>query len=237
MSRAAPPGQMTFDLADAPRHGVEDFMVSQSNEAAYAAVEAWPDWASPWLLLTGPRGAGKTHLAAIWAARAGAQAVAAERLTIEGAPTLAGGPLVIEDVDRIGAGEASLFHLLNLARESGAPILMTAASEPSAWGLATPDLASRLRLAPQIALAAPDDALMRAALVKLFVDRQLTVDVGVVETLALHLDRSLDVARTVVEALDARSLSERRRITRAMAREVLAGLGASGQTTPFGEDD
>ena len=195
MSSGAPPRQMAFDLAAAPRYGIEDFMVSESNEAAYAAIEAWPDWAAPWLMLIGPRGSGKSHIAAIWAQRAQARVVQAARLTVADAPALAGGPLAIDDADQIGGHEAALFHLLNLARESGAPILFTAVSEPTAWGLTTPDLLSRLRLAPQVTLATPDDALMRAALVKLFVDRQLTVDVGVIETLALHLDRSLDAAR------------------------------------------
>lgn len=218
--------QMTFDLAGAPRLGDEDFMVSESNAAAYEAIAAWPNWPAPWLLLNGPRGAGKTHLASIWAARAHAPIVSAAALSVESVPALANAPFVVDDVDLIGANEAALFHLLNLARESGVSVLLTAASAPSGWALATADLASRLRLAPQIALGAPDDALMRAALVKLFVDRQLTVDAGVVETLALHLDRSLDAARRAVEALDARSLSERRRITRAMARDVLGELGS-----------
>lgn len=229
--------QMTLDLAAAPRFGVEDFMVSESNEAAFASMERWPQWAAPWLLLTGPRGAGKTHLAHIWAERAGARIVHADGLRIEDAPALAAGPLVVEDADRIGAGEAALFHLLNLMRESGAALLLTAGAEPSGWGLRTPDLLSRLRLAPQVALEAPDDALMRAVLVKLFVDRQLTVDVGVVESLALHLDRSLDAARRCVEALDARSLAERRRITRAMAREATAQTGVSNQPGLFGAEE
>lgn len=226
--------QMTLDLAGAPRFGVDDFMVSASNEAAFAAIERWPDWAAPWLLLTGPRGAGKSHLAAIWAERAGARIVSAAALDGVDPSTLAAGPLAVEDADQIGGAEAALFHLLNLMRESGAPLLMTAGSEPSGWGLRTPDLLSRLRLAPTVALEAPDDALMRAALVKLFVDRQLSVDVGVVELLALHLDRSLDAARRCVEALDARSLAERRRITRAMAREA---VGAGAQRDPFDGED
>jgi chromosomal replication initiation ATPase DnaA len=226
--------QMTLDLAGAPRFGVEDFMVSASNEAAFAAIERWPNWAAPWLLLTGPRGAGKSHLAAIWAARAGARIVSAAALDGADPPTLAARPLAVEDADRIGGAEAALFHLLNLMRESGAALLLTASCEPSGWGLRTPDLLSRLRLAPTVALEAPDDALMRAALVKLFVDRQLGVDVGVVELLALHLDRSLDAARRCVEALDARSLAERRRITRAMAREA---VGAGAQRDLFDGED
>lgn len=232
-----PTRQIAFDLGATPRYGVEDFMVSASNEDAFAAVEAWPDWTSPWLMLIGPAGSGKTHLAAIWAQKAGARRVEAATLRVEDVPALAARPLAIEDVERVGVAEAALFHLLNLARETGAGLLMSAASAPAAWGLKTPDLLSRLRLAPHIALGAPDDALLRAALVKLFVDRQLAVDIGVIETLALHLDRSLDAARRVVEALDARSLADGRRITRTMAREALDELSAGAQTRLFPEDE
>lgn len=229
-------GQMTLDLAGAPRLGVEDFMVSTSNEAAFAVIERWPDWPAPWMLMTGPRGSGKTHLAAIWAERACARIVKASEMSVEDAPALAAAALVVEDADAVGRNEAALFHLLNLMRERGGALLLTAASEPSAWDLTTPDLLSRLRLAPQVRLASPDDALMRGVLVKLFVDRQLSVDVGVVEHLALHLDRSLDAARRIVETLDARSLSERRRITRAMAREAVQAAGLDSQRELFAED-
>lgn len=221
--------QMIFDLAGAPRLGVEDFMVSPANADAFAAVERWPHWPAPSLMLIGPRGSGKTHLTAIWARKAGARVVCAADLRGEDAPALAAGPVAVEDVERVGAQEAALFHLINLARERGAPMLTTAASDPAEWGLKTPDLLSRLRLSAQVRLDGPDEALMRAVLVKLFMDRQLAVDVGVVETLALHLDRSLDAARAMVEALDARSLAEGRRITRAMARDAVREAGITMQ--------
>lgn len=214
---------MAFDLADAPRYEAEDFLESLSNQAALAAVSAWPNWPDSALIVVGPAGSGKTHLASVWATRAGARVVAASDLAERDVPALlASGALAIDDADRLGAREAALFHLLNAAREAGASVLLTAAAPPDAWGVETPDLLSRLRLAPSVALEAPDEALMRAALVKLFVERQLMVDAGVVELLALHLDRSLAAAREAVAALDAKSLSERRRITRAMARAELA---------------
>jgi chromosomal replication initiation ATPase DnaA len=227
--------QMAFDLADAPRYEAEDFLESLSNETALKAVSAWPRWAHPVLLVVGPAGSGKTHLASLWAMRAGGRVVAPEALDRESAPDLlAGGALALDDADRIEGREAALFHLLNAAREIGASMLLTASTAPDAWGVATPDLLSRLRLAPSAALEAPDEALMRAALVKLFVERQLQVDVGVIELLALHLDRSLTAAREIVADLDARSLSERRRITRTMARDALKarGAGASADVEP-----
>jgi chromosomal replication initiation ATPase DnaA len=222
-------GQLSFDLADAPRYEAEDFLESLSNQAALAAVDAWPNWPHPVLLILGPKGSGKTHLASLWAARAGGRVVQTSALDEEDAPTLLRqGALALEDLDAPSAltgREAALFHALNTAREIGAFVMLTASSPPDAWGVQTQDLLSRLRLAPSVTLDAPDEALMRAALVKLFVERQLLVDAGVIEFLALHLDRSLAAAREVVADIDLRSLSERRRITRAVARDALRGRG------------
>jgi chromosomal replication initiation ATPase DnaA len=219
------PRQLAFDLPLDPRYGREDFLVSPSNEAAYATVEGWPEWPDTILLLTGPPGSGKSHLAAIWATSAHAWTIPAAEATRESVPHLvSAGALVIEDADRGALDEAALFHLLNLARERGASVLITAASAPDRWGLATPDLLSRLRLAPAVALEAPDDALLKAVLVKLFIDRQLVVDTSVVDTVALRIERSLARAAEVVAGLDREALSRGRRITRTMVAEFLGKL-------------
>ncbi|GJD48871.1 hypothetical protein OPKNFCMD_1597 [Methylobacterium crusticola] len=234
-----PPRQLALDLPLAPRFGREDFLVGPTNEAAYARIEVWPDWPDRVLVLTGPAGSGKSHLAAIWAARAGARTCPAAAVTRAGVPELAGaGALVIEDADRPeDRDEAALFHLLNLARERGSGVVVTGAGPVEAWGLATPDLRSRLRLAPGVAIAPPDEALLRAVLVKLFVDRQIVVDTSVVDALALRIDRSLGRARDVVAALDREGLSRGRRITRPLALATLAALGGGEAACDDGTED
>jgi chromosomal replication initiation ATPase DnaA len=219
------PKQLTFDLPLAPRFGREDFLVSPSNETGYALVERWPDWPDTILLLLGPPGSGKSHLAAIWAETARAWTVDAHEVTHERVPHLASnGALVIEDMDRGGRDEAALFHLLNLARERKAHLLITAETQPDQWGLKVRDLLSRLRLAPSVALDPPDDALLKAVLVKLFVDRQLVVDTSVVDYIALRIERSLAEAAAVVAALDQEALSRGRRVSRPIAAELLGQL-------------
>jgi len=216
------PKQLTFDLPLDPRFGREDFLVSPSNEAAYAQVEAWPEWPDTILVLTGPRGSGKSHLASIWATTAKAWTVDAPAVTNDKVPHLvSNGALVIEDMDRGGLEEAALFHLMNLARERRAALLITAETSPDRWALRTPDLLSRLRLAPSVALDPPDDALLKAVLVKLFVDRQLVVDTTVVDYIALRIERSLARAAEVVSALDREALSRGRRVSRAIAADIL----------------
>ena len=217
--------QLALDLPLAPRFGAEDFLVSPSNESAYGMIESWPDWPAPALIVVGPRGSGKSHLAAIWAERAGARVVSGAGLALADPPALAAaGAVLVEDADRVGRAESQLFHLFNLLRETGGSLLLTAQSAPDQWGVATADLLSRLRLAPMAAVSPPDDALMRAVLVKLLVARQLVVDTALVDYVALRLDRSLDAARRFVAALDREALSRGRRITRAIAGDVLAAM-------------
>lgn len=220
------PRQLPFYLPVEARLGSEDFLVSPSNEIAWRVFERWPDWADPALTLIGPGGAGKSHLAAIWAVRAGARTLPARVLAEVDLPTLArAGALVLEDADHAlaenSALEAPLFHLLNLARAAKACVVVTARAFPDQWRVGTADLLSRLRLAPVVEIRAPDDALVRAVLVKLFVDRQLTIDAGLIDYIAVRIERSLDAARAIVEALDHEGLALGRRVTRAMAGEVL----------------
>ena len=214
--------QLPLPFEHAPRFGAEDFLPSGSNAAALAAVAAWPSWPDHVLLLIGPEGSGKSHMARIWADRSGATLLRPDDLAGD-LRRLAGRPAVIEDADREAMPEAAMFHLLNLVREAESSLLVTARRPLDSWSLGTPDLVSRLRLAPSVALAEPDEALIRAVLVKLFADRQLAVDTTLVDYLALRLDRSLAAARAAVEALDRASLDDGRRITRKLAAGLFGG--------------
>jgi chromosomal replication initiation ATPase DnaA len=227
---AEAPKQLAFDLPVDPRYGHEDFLVSPSNERAYGLIELWPDWPDRVLHLTGPKGSGKSHLASIWATNAHAWTIDVFEVSGDRVPHLvSNGALVVEDADRGERDEAALFHLLNLSRERGAYLLLTGAAPVDAWGIRTPDLLSRLRLAPTVSLDPPDDALLKAVLVKLFVDRQLVVDTSVVDYLALRLERSLARAAETVMALDREALSRGRRITRAMAAAILGQMPESDE--------
>jgi chromosomal replication initiation ATPase DnaA len=216
------PLQLTLALDHAESLAREDFLAGPSNAAALSLIERWPDWPSRTILLRGPEGSGKSHLAAIWARAAGARTLSPRALDGAEVPiALATGALVIENLDRGGFDEAALFHLLNLAREERAYLLVTARSAPATWRIGVPDLASRLRAVPVVALEPPDDALLRAVIVKLFADRQLAVDEGLVGYLATRIERSFAAARAAVVALDREALRMKRPVTRALAAELL----------------
>jgi chromosomal replication initiation ATPase DnaA len=214
--------QLGLELPLEPQFSREDFLVSDSNADALRLIEAWPHWPESVLLLIGERGSGKSHLAAIWAARAQAEIFSAAALAGADIAELTERPaLVIDAIDELGPAEAPLFHLLNLARQGQRSLLLTAQRRPDLWGLKTPDILSRLRLAPVVELGAPDDALLQSVLAKLFRDRQLLVDPAVVDFIALHIDRSLEVARAFVELIDRVALARGSAVTRSLARELL----------------
>jgi chromosomal replication initiation ATPase DnaA len=222
MPLVARPRQLALALGHDASFAREDFLEGPSNAAALGLIERWPDWPDHLLVLAGPEGSGKSHLAAIWADAAGARFLAARSLGEANLPAaLSTGALVIEDLAGGAVDERALFHLINLAREEGAFVLVTAQSAPSGWTLRVPDLASRLRALPVVELGAPDDALLRAILVKLFADRQLAVDESLLAYLTHRIERSFAAARAVVERLDREALRLHRPVTRALAAEML----------------
>jgi chromosomal replication initiation ATPase DnaA len=216
------PRQLTFRWPHSPSYAREDFLSAPSNLDALTAIELWPNWASRMLLLVGPEGAGKSHLGAVWAHTADAVLLAGGGLDERSLKACAEGrAVVIEDAEQAGGSEALLFHLINAALQHNAWLLLTSRSAPDSWGVKTPDLLSRLRLAPIVRLAAPDIELTEAVLFKLFSDRQLQVEPHVISHIALRIDRSLGVARELVARLDNEALTQGRRITRAMASQAL----------------
>ncbi|TCT08193.1 HdaA/DnaA family protein [Aquabacter spiritensis] len=220
--REGSPAQLPLDLTASPALRREDFLVAPSNAAAAALIDRFPDWPAPVVCLTGPAGSGKSHLAAAFALKAGGRIVRAAALRAEEVPgALETGALAIEDLTAGAFDEAALFHVLNLAQEMRGHVLITARRAPSGFALATPDLASRLRAVPKVEIAPADDALLAAVLVKLFADRQIIVDEGVVHYLLARMERSVAGAEALVQAIDRASLAARRPVTRAFAAEVL----------------
>src|SRR5262245_33285934 len=216
------PRQLALSLEHTESFAREDFLSGPSNTAALALVETWPDWPARAVVLVGPAGSGKSHLASIWAARANARFLSAPALKQAKLPAaLANGALVVEDLAPGAFDERALFHLINLVREEGAYLLLTAASPPAGWPVEIPDLASRLKASPVVMLAPPDDALLRAVLVKLFADRQLAVDEPLVGFLATRIERTFQAARAAVAKLDQEAMQRKRPLTRALAAEVL----------------
>ena len=216
------PRQLALALPHAESLARDNFLEGPANAAGIALVDAWPEWPSPIMLVVGPEGSGKSHLAAIWAEQAGARSTTAHLLTAANVPgALATGALVVDDLRERQFDERALFHLLNLAREDGAYVLITARTLPSAFEVELRDLRSRLRALPVVTLGEPDDDLFRALIVKYCADRQMAVDETVVGYLASRIERSYAAVRHAVALLDTEALRQGRPVTRALAAELL----------------
>ena len=223
MAGRVQPRQLAFALPHAESFTRDNFLEGPANAAGLALVDSWPDWPNRIMLLVGPEGSGKSHLAAIWAEQAGARSTSAHALTAAAVPgALATGALVVDDL-KSDVDERALFHLLNLAREDEAFVMITAQLSPSALQIELRDLRSRLRAIPTVSLLPPDDQLFRALIVKFCTDRQLAVDEAVVSYLTTRIERSYAAVRQAVELLDAEALRLGRPVTRALAAELLRG--------------
>ena len=225
MPAASGPRQLALALAHSESFAREDFLEGPSNAAALALIDNWPDWPNRVMTLIGPHGSGKSHLAAIWAEETGARFLSMRNADIEQLPSvLATGALVVEDFSQGAFDEAALFHLLNLAKQEGAYVLLTAHTPPAGWTIALADLASRLRAIPAVTLSAPDDRLLRAVIVKLFADRQLAVDENLIAYLVARMERSFPAARSAVDQLDREAMRQKRPVNRALAAELYRDL-------------
>src|SRR4029079_7341389 len=212
--------QLILSLGHPESFARDDFIAGASNAAALALIDAWPEWPDRIVALIGPEGAGKSHLASMWGEKTGARFLSSRLLGETDLPAmLSTGALVIEDLPS-RLDEVALFHMLNLARQERAHVLLTARAQPASWQITLPDLSSRLRALPVVALKPPDDALLRALLVKLAVDRQLDLEEPVLSYLIPRIERSFGGVRSAIARLDHEAMRRHRPVTRALASEL-----------------
>lgn len=222
------PAQLRLGFEPRQALGGDDFLVAPNNTDAVAWLDRWPDWPSTVLVIHGPPGCGKTHLCQVFAAAAGARSIARDDLAHVPADALLGDApaAIVDGADTILAADTgqALFHLYNQASEAQKKLLLTGRAPASRWPVGLPDLRSRLSTAISVEIGPPDDPLIAAVVVKLFADRQLRIDDGVVNYLLSRMERSFDAARRLVAAIDDAALAAHRNITVPLVRQVLKGL-------------
>ena len=221
--KAERPSQLALELPVERAVSRDDLLESAANRLAVDLIDDWPDWPSHVVVLAGPVGSGKSHLAAVWAQQAGAAILPAAELGRH--PGIAAeGNLVLEDAGPGTLDEEALFHAFNQMMAAGHYLLVTSRSFPSAWMVQLKDLQSRLRLAHLVELSEPDDELLSAIIVKLFADRQLEVSPQMVSYLVARMERSMEAAGRLVAWLDREALARGSRINRSLAAEALAAM-------------
>ena len=221
--------QLVLDLPTRTALGRDDFLVTQSNAAAVAVIDLYPSWPSHGVVLVGDRGSGKTHLLEVWRQRSGARILNAADVSSEPPDTLlADGALAIDQAPGADLDERALFHVLNYARQTGGHVLLASDADPVRWHTSLPDLKSRLQALPVAKLHPPDDVLLRGVLVKLFGDRQLSIEESVISYLMIRMPRSLEAARALVGAMDRLALAEKVPVTRGLAARALDDFAQPG---------
>jgi chromosomal replication initiation ATPase DnaA len=227
---SAGPDQLVLDLPHRAALGVHDFLISPSNRAAADTIDLWPNWPQASVAVVAPAHAGKTHLGNVWRLKSGAARLEAPALSEVDVPAAAAqGAVLVEDLHAGIADERALFHLLNLVREHKLSVLLTSRTPPGEIEAGLPDLRSRLRALPLVTIEPPDEALLKAVLVKHFTDRQLIVEPGVIAYIALRMERSMEAAATIVAAIDRTAMAGHRKVTRVLAAKVLAqAAGVAG---------
>ena len=183
--------------------GDEDFLVSESNRAAFEHLKRWSVWPVSATLITGPRKSGRSLLGRIFVRKTGGR--------------------LFDDAQN--HEEEALFHAWNEAQEKRRPLLIMADAPPPQWQIALPDLRSRMAATPHLELGEPDDALLGDLIVKLLGDRGIAAPPDLPEYLVPRIERSYVAVQQIVEILDHAMLSHHRRMTIPMARNALVEAG------------
>jgi chromosomal replication initiation ATPase DnaA len=197
----------------------DDFIVSGSNSTAFNFITTWPNWESKTFLIYGPPACGKTHLARIWQNKSGASYITANDIYSENYSTADN--YILENIESMH-DEATFLHFFNTMKEKGTGyLLMTAPSHPQHMGIRLPDLRSRLNAIPSAGVTQPDDELLRTIFVKQFADRQLKVEMDVINYIITRMERSFEALYKMVSTLDKQALKEKKNITIPFARSIL----------------
>ena len=131
-------------------------------------IDRWPDWPHASIVVVAPAACRqdppRQRLAPEVGRGAGFEAGALREADVAKAE----GALLVEDLHAGIGDERVLFHLLNLVRERKLSMLLTSRVPPGELEVRLPDLRSRLRALPLVTIAPPDEALLKAVLVKHF---------------------------------------------------------------------
>ena len=224
--------QLPLDLKSVPALGREDFFVTGCNAFAVHWIEKWsPDkgggWAPfPALILYGPRGSGKTHLAEVWRKKADADILSADDFIVQTEDGILSATknIVIDRIDMLVGHreqEQKLFHLYNQCQQTGRFMLGLSQISPESMNFEIKDLASRLRAAPNAEIAAPDDELLLKVMAKRFHDQGYMVAEPALTYAVTRMERSWEALDHLVDSSIAEATSQKKQITLPLLRELI----------------
>ncbi len=220
--------QPRLPLEPPPDRTLETLIVSECNRAIWTSLQSWREWPGGAFALTGPAGAGKTHMAQAWAALTGAHVLDREASAPTARATFveARGRVLIDGLEA-GCDDAAVTLVLDLAREAGGGVLLVGRGPPEAWPTHTKDLASRFRATPSAILPEPDLILLEKVLRRLARARFIELPPGVARFMATSMERSFAAANAAAAALDELMLHGAKPVSYDLARRALDRVAAA----------
>ena len=234
--------QLPFEFSHPRYMKRSDFIKSPCNAEALEMIELWPHWQQFGMCIYGSEHCGKTHLAHIFS-----EIVSQKRNSPFPVPLIEASEVTSEIIADLFAydqclivenlnneiDERAFFHLINTYRDNNGFILFTSVLPPARIKYSLPDLASRLNMLPAIGICEPDDELLSALIIKLFMDRQITISKEIMNYILMNMQRSFCYAHRLVEEIDNISMSYKRAISIPIVKEAFNALQQQNQHDLF----
>ncbi len=177
-----------------------NYIVLDENKYIYNLVINNLSWQC--LLLFGPKSSGKTHLSYVWKSINNAIFININNFISDMRYSDA---FILEDIHNI-QDETSLLHCYNYMKESSKKILLTSLVSPYELRFKLRDLNSRILSTTSAKIPPASEELLRIMLIKRFTDKQLKVDLKVIDFILKRIERSFCSVNRIIEEIDNKSV-------------------------------
>ncbi|WP_395463352.1 DnaA ATPase domain-containing protein [Wolbachia endosymbiont of Cantharis cryptica] len=178
----------------------QNYIILDENKNVYNSVIDDLSWKC--LILFGPKGSGKTHLAHIWQSINNAIFINVNNFISEIRYSNA---FILEDIQNV-QDEEMLLHCYNYMRENDKRLLITSSTSPKRLNFKLKDLSSRILSTVSVKIPPASEELLRIMLIKRFSDKQLKIDLKVINYILARIERSFCSVNKIIEKIDDESM-------------------------------
>ena len=214
--------QLTFKFPFKTSYYKNDFYVSSNNFEVYKLLESWPNWSSKNVNIFGPKGSGKTHLANILKKKINSFIIEASDLKNETLQKIKSRECLIIENYNNNINENLLYSALNQANQENQYVVINSQYSIKNCDVTLKDLKSRFESFVDLGIKLPTDDLLRVILTKSFSDKQIKVNVKLLEYILKNIDRSYEKVFEFIKEVDLESLSAGKSININLIKKVLS---------------
>ncbi len=213
--------QLTFQFPFKKTYYEKDFYVSSNNFQTYKLIESWPNWPSKVINIFGPSGCGKTHLSNIIKKKIHSIILNEVDLKKIDLASLKSYKCIVIDDFQNKTNEEFLYTFLNFTNQFNIHVLVNSKLSIKKFNVSLRDLKSRFESFLDIGINLPTDDLLRVILTKSFSEKQIKVNVKLLEYILKHIERSYEKIFQFVKEIDIESLSSGKSININLIKKVL----------------